>query len=218
MDKKVNILSAQRSIVNRFLHEMRDVEIQKDRHRFRLNIERISELLAYEVSRHLKYETQNVTTPLGELDMELPAEEPVIVSILRAGVPMHNGFLRIFDRADNGFISAFRHHTKGNEFVIKVEYAAIADLTDRTLIMVDPMLATGRSIEMCYKAIVPGYGTPSRLIVAGIIGSEDGVEYVKQALPHAQIFLAAVDKELTAKSYIVPGLGDAGDLAFGPKQ
>jgi uracil phosphoribosyltransferase len=217
MDKKVTILSKENSIVNRFLHEMRDEEIQKDRLRFRLNIERIAEVLAYEISKQLKYEKQQVTTPLGELEMELPTSEPVIVSILRAGIPMHNGFLRYFDKADNGFISAFRHHTKGNEFEIKVEYAAIHDLTDRTLIMVDPMLATGRSIEMCYKAIVPGFGTPEKLIIAAVIGSEDGVEYVKEHLPQAHMFIGAVDKELTAKSYIVPGLGDAGDLAFGAK-
>lgn len=218
MDKKIKILSEGNSVLNRFLFEMRDVQVQKDRHRFRFNIERISEIIAYEISKEFRYETRTVTTPLGELEMSLPASEPVIVSILRAGIPMHNGFLRTFDHADSGFISAFRHHTKGNEFVIKVEYAAMTNLTDRTVILVDPMLATGRSIEMCYKAIVPGYGIPERIIIAGIIASEEGVEYVRSVFPNAHIFIGAVDKELTAKSYIVPGLGDAGDLAFGEKQ
>ena len=217
MDKKIKILSQENSILNRFLQEMRDEEIQKDRHRFRMNIERCAEILAVEISKHLQYVPQNIVTPLGELEMNVPADEPVIVSILRAGIPMHQGLLRYFDRADNGFITAYRHHTKGDEFEIKVQYAAIHNLTGRTLIMADPMLATGRSIDMCYKAIVPGYGNPENLIIAAILGSEEGVEYVKQHLPMATVFICAVDKELTAKSYIVPGLGDAGDLAFGPK-
>jgi len=216
MDKQVTIIGRVNSIFNTILSELRDKEIQTDRMRFRFNLERAGEILAYELSRSLIYSPQNIITPLGMIEVPVLEEQPVVVCILRSGLPMHNGFLRIFDRADNGFVSAYRHHTKGNEFIIKVEYMACTELEGRTLILIDPMIATGKSLSLSYKSLL-AYGTPKEVFVAGIIASEDGVEHVRRQLPQAKIFLGEVDKELTAKSYIVPGLGDAGDLAFGEK-
>ena len=216
MDGQVTLLNKNNSYLNHFLHELRDEKIQQDRLRFRNNLERIGEILAYEISKSLTYAPQEVTTPLGTLHIDLLADQPVIASILRAGVPMHQGFLRIFDRADNGFIGAYRHHTKGNDFIIKVEYQALPSLGGRDLIIVDPMIATGRSLEMSYRQLLEK-GEPDRLFIAGIIGSEEGIEYIQRKIPKARIYLAAIDNELTARGYIVPGLGDAGDLAFGPK-
>lgn len=218
MDNKITVVGKHDSVFNRYMYELRSEEIQKDRMRFRANIRRCSQILAYEVSKALSYTEQVVTTSLGELEMRIPENQPVIVSILRAGVSMHNGFLDFFDLADNGFISAYRHHTKGNEFIVKVEYAAIPRIDDRTLIIVDPMIATGKSIVLSYEAIVPSFGIPNRVILAGIIASEEGLEYVRRKLPKAEIYVGAVDKELTGKAYIVPGLGDAGDLAYGAKE
>ncbi|MEZ4772340.1 MAG: uracil phosphoribosyltransferase [Bacteroidia bacterium] len=216
MDSRVTIVGKKNSCLSQMLYELRDMNIQKDRMRFRTNLERIGALLAYEISKELTYQEQTVTTPLGELEMNLPAKHPVLVSILRAGVPLHNGLLQMFDHADNGFISAFRQHTSENEFVVKVEYTAIPDVTNRDLILIDPMIATGRSIILSLKEIY-NMGIPERLFVAGVVASEEGLEYVLRHMPNAKIYVAAVDNELTAKSYIVPGLGDAGDLAFGPK-
>lgn len=216
MDKQVHIIGRSSSIFNTILAEMRDVEIQKDRLRFRFNLERAGEILAYELSRSLSYKQKEIITPLGSVEMPVLEQEPVIVCILRAGLPLHNGFLRIFDRADNGFISAYRHHTKGNEFIVKVEYMACPELEGRTLILVDPMIATGRSLSLSYKSLL-SFGTPAEVYVAGVIASEDGIEHVRLHMPNANLFIGEVDKELTAKSYIVPGLGDAGDLAFGDK-
>ena len=218
MAPKIKVLGQEKSIFNRFMSELRDENIQQDRLRFRKNIFRCAQILAYEISKELDYKTQSVTTPLGEADMQLPSEEPVLVSILRAGVPMHNGFLDFYDRADNGFVSAYRHHTRGNEFIVKVEYLAMPQVNERTLILVDPMIATGKSIVLSHQAIIPAQGIPNKVIIAGIIGSEEGVDYVRRNLPQADIYIGAVDDELTAKSYIVPGLGDAGDLAFGAKE
>ena len=216
MAAQVNILSTGNSVLNQILFEMRDHEIQLDRMRFRTNLQRTGNILAYEISKELNYESQEVTTPLGQLDMNLPAQQPVLVSILRAGVPLHDGFLQFFDRADNGFISAFRKHTEGNDFIIKVEYMAVPKLDGRDLILIDPMIATGQSIVLSYKSLMEA-GTPKNVFIAGVVGSDEGIAYVQRHIPKARIFVAAVDKELTAKSYIVPGLGDAGDLAFGEK-
>lgn len=217
MDKKLTIVGRDNSVFNQFLYELRSVGIQDDRMRFRKNLFRCSQILAYELSKKLDYQTQQVTTPLGELEMELMAEHPVLVSILRAGVPMHNGFLDIFDHADNGFISAYRKHTGGHEFIVKVEYLAMPSVQNRCLVLVDPMIASGKSIVLTHQAIVPSQGTPDKVFIAGLIGSEEGIDYVRRHIPNAHIFIGAVDNELTAKSYIVPGLGDAGDLAFGSK-
>lgn len=218
MADEIKVIGNEDSIFNRFMMELRSEEIQKDRMRFRENIRRCSQIMAYEISKKLDYSEVEVTTPLGELEMRVPKNEPVIVSILRAGVPMHNGFLDFFDGADNGFISAYRHHTKGNEFIVKVEYAAIPNIEGRTLLLVDPMIATGKSIVLSHEAIIPRYGTPDKVFIAGVIASEEGVEYVRRKLPDTEIFIGAVDNELTGKAYIVPGLGDAGDLAFGSKE
>lgn len=215
---RVHLLSATPYILNQTMSELRDVDIQQDRLRFRTNLEKVGQMLAIEISRHFEYTPQDVTTPLGTLEMLLPESQPVLVSILRAGLPVHQGFLQIFDHADNGFISAYRHHTNENTFDIRVEYSAIPELEGRDLILIDPMIATGKSIVLAYREIEHTVGKPNRLFVAGVIASEEGIEYVQRNIPGVQFFIAAIDKELTAKSaYIVPGLGDAGDLAFGPK-
>ena len=217
MDTKITVVGATPSVLTHILSEIRDKDIQQDPLRFRHNLERASGILAYEISKELPFKEKEVVTPLGELDVSVFAQQPVIVSILRAGVPMHNGFLNYFDRADNGFISAYRHHTQGNEFIVKVEYQAMPSIEGRSLIIVDPMIATGRSLVLCYEAMVDTHGKPDQIFVAAMIGSEQGVEYVSRKIPEAKIYLGALDNELTAKAYIVPGLGDAGDLAFGPK-
>ncbi len=216
MDTRVTIVSGKKSILNHFMHELRDENIQKDRMRFRYNLQRVGEVIAYEISKELEYESEQVITPLGELEIDLLTEQPVLVSILRAGVPFHEGFLRIFDKADNGFIGAYRRTTKGNDFIIKVEYASTPDLTGRTLILVDPMIATGKSLVHSYRELVQDM-SPGRVFIAGVVGSEEGIEYALRHIPQARVFLGAMDNELTAKSYIVPGLGDAGDLAYGSK-
>jgi uracil phosphoribosyltransferase len=217
MDKKITIIGRENSIFNQFMYELREQSIQGDRMRFRKNLLRCSQIMAYELSKHLEYKAKAVTTPLGELEMDLPADQPVLVSILRAGVPMHQGFLDYFDNADNGFISAFRQKTKGNDFVIKVEYAAMPNVDGRTVILIDPMIASGRSIALCAQAISPAHGVPSQIFLAGLIAREEGLDYVRRHVPQAHIFVGAVDNELTARAYIVPGLGDAGDLAYGSK-
>jgi len=217
MDKKLTIVGQGNSLFNQFLSELRSSEIQKDRLRFRKNLERCSQIMAYEISKHFDYESREVETPLGSLDMQLSRDGVVLVSILRAGVPMHNGFLDFFDHADNGFISAYRKHTRGDEFVVKVEYMALPNLEGRTVIIIDPMLASGKSMVASYQAMIPSNGQPEKVFIASLIGSEEGVQYVRRNIPNAHLFVGAVDLELTAKAYIVPGLGDAGDLAFGDK-
>lgn len=216
MDKRVTVVGAKSSLLNQIMYELRDQDIQQDRLRFRTNMEKVGEILAYEMSQVFPYEKQNVQTVLGELKIPLLQQQPVLVSILRAGMPFHQGFLRMYDRADNGFISAYRHHTKGNEFIVKIEYSAIPEIEDREVILIDPMIATGRSIVLAAKEIL-NLGQPRQLYLAGAVAAEDGINYVSRNLPQAKIYVAAIDEELTAKSYIVPGLGDAGDLAYGPK-
>lgn len=216
MDKRITVLRAKNSLLNQIMYELREQNVQQDRLRFRTNMEKVGEILAYELSQQFPFESQNVTTALGELEIPLYTQHPVLISILRAGVPLHQGFLRMFDRADNGFISAYRRHTKGNEFIVKLEYSAIPEVEDKEVILIDPMIATGRSIVLAAKEIL-NLGQPRQLYIAGVVASEDGLTYVSRNLPKAKIMVAAVDAELTAKSYIVPGLGDAGDLAYGPK-
>lgn len=217
MDKKITVIGQENSIFNQFIAELRDHEIQKDRMRFRKNIMRCSQIMAYEVSKFLSYESEEVVTPLGSLEMDLVEEQPILVSILRAGVAMHEGFLDFFDNADNGFISAYRKHTSGGKFIVQIEYMATPDIEDRTLILIDPMIASGKSIVLTQQALVPAQGNPKQIIIAGLIASEEGLAYVRRMVPDARIIVGAVDNELTAKSYIVPGLGDVGDLAYGPK-
>ena len=206
------------SILNTFVSEMRDVNIQRDPLRFRHNLERMGNIFAYEISKTLTYEHQTITTPLGTAQELLPREKIVVTSILRAGVPLHNGIISFFDRAENGFVSAFRKYTDDGDFDIHIEYISAPDLNGKTVIMADPMLATGSSLELAYKAIKAN-GRPEHVHLVGIIASQAGVEYIRNMLDDEPVtlWLAAVDDELNAKSFIVPGLGDAGDLAYGPK-
>ena len=208
--------SKSNSIINQFVAELRNVEIQTDRLRFRRNLERIGELMAYEISKTLDYELYEVETPLGMAQVDLPSEMPILATILRAGLPMHQGFLNIFDSADNAFVSGYRKHHKDGTFEIKVDYVSSPNLDGRVLIIVDPMLATGASIVATVKHLQE-FGTPKEIHIAAAIAATDGVNYVRRLLPNAKIWAGAIDEELTAKSYIVPGLGDAGDLAFGEK-
>jgi uracil phosphoribosyltransferase len=213
----VTILSQQQSIVSRFIGEIRDAMIQKDRLRFRRNMERIGEIAAYEISKKLSYVNKEVVTPLGIANVMIPAEEPVLATILRAGLPLHQGLLNYFDHADNAFISAYRRHHKDGSFDIRLEYISSPDLSSRIVIPADPMLATGQSMVMTYKAIVEK-GRPQHTHIVCALASSQGIEYVKKNLPQGiSLWIGAVDEELTAQAYIVPGLGDAGDLAFGEK-
>jgi uracil phosphoribosyltransferase len=213
----VHILNQKNSIINRFLSELRDSGIQQDRMRFRRNLERIGEVFAYEISKTMNYSSRDTTTPLGISSDMLPAEEPVLATILRAGLPLHQGLLNYFDNADNAFISAYRRHHKDGSFDIRLEYVSSPVLTNRTIILSDPMLATGQSMVMTYKSMLEK-GTPSHTHIVAVLASREGVEYVKKHLPLGiTLWIGAVDEELTAQSYIVPGLGDAGDLAYGIK-
>ena len=214
----VHILHHQQSVANVFISELRDENIQKDPLRFRRNLERLGEIMAYEISKTLDFKDAEVTTPLGIAETRLPAEQPVIATILRAGLPLHQGMLNYFDRAENCFISAYRKHHKDGSFDIKVEYLSSPSLADKVLILCDPMLATGQSMYLAYKAIAASHGKPKQLHLVSAIASREGLEYTRSHfLDTTRIWLGAVDDELTAKSYIVPGLGDAGDLAFGEK-
>jgi uracil phosphoribosyltransferase len=213
----VHNLSNQPSLFSRFLSEIRDLEIQKDPIRFRKNMERMSEIMAYEISKTLNYTKREVTTPLGIAEVDELIEQPVLATILRAGLAMHNGMLNYFDRAESAFVSAYRKHTSHEDFEIHVEYLASPKLDKRIVIISDPMLATGNSMVMVYKALLR-QGTPSKIIIASAIATPDALEFVKRHLPETtEFWVGAIDKELTAQSYIVPGLGDAGDLAYGEK-
>jgi uracil phosphoribosyltransferase len=212
----VKVIGDTNSIFNQFLLEMRSEVFQQDRMRFRLNLKRAGSILAYEISKDLEYSSSLVKTPLGELNMLTLKSNPIIISILRAGLPLHEGVLSVFDNSDNGFISAYRQHTREDEFIIKVEYLACPEIDNKTVILCDPMIATGQSMVKSYKALLEK-GTPNRVFIASVIASDEGLEYVERHMPEAVIYVGAVDMELTAKSYIVPGLGDAGDLAFGIK-
>ena len=212
----VTNLSLQSSLVNQFISEMRDVNKQQDRLRFRINIERLGEILAYEISRKLSYENKLVTTPLGKIEVPVLKQQPVVGTILRAGLPLHQGILNFFDQADNAFMSAYRKHKADGGFDIELGYLASADMNGRPLIIADPMLATGRSMVETLKLVLKQF-TPSEIHIACIIASDEGIRYAKEFLPNAHIWAATIDRELNADAYIVPGLGDAGDLAFGDK-
>lgn len=214
----IHILNKQNSILNKFLAQIRDKQIQQDSMRFRRNIERIGEIMAYEISKALDYKPQMVETPLGEAQVEMIEDKVVLATVLRAGLPLHHGFLNYFDDAQNAFVSAYRHHSKSNEFKIVVEYISSCDLEGKTLILVDPMLATGASLVKTYEALCERCGRPARTIVASVIASEQGVDYAVNNMPKStSLWVGAVDSELTSKCYIVPGIGDAGDLCFGKK-
>ena len=213
----VNILDTKNSLLNKFIAEIRDVSIQKDSMRFRRNIERIGEILAYELSQSLNYEDKVVTTPLGTKTVQVPKNDIVLCSILRAGLPLHNGLLNYFDDAENAFISAYRKHITETEFEIKVEYFASPSLEGKTLILADPMLATGQSIVSVFEGL-KNHGTPKEIYLACVIGSTKAIELIEKHFPSTtKLWIATVDNKLTDKGYIVPGLGDAGDLAFGKK-
>ena len=215
---KVINLCENNSILNQFIAEIRDQKIQKDSMRFRRNLERIGEIFADEISKTLEYTTADVTTPLGITQCYLLNNNLVIASILRAGLPLHTGLLNYFDKAQNAFVAAYRKYGKDNKFTIQVEYASAPTIEDKTLIIADTMLATGSSLVLAYQKLCES-GEPAHTHIVCPIASEQSLGYLSKHLPHKKVtlWLAAVDQELTNKSYIVPGLGDAGDLAFGEK-
>lgn len=206
------------SILNSFIAEVRDVNIQKDAMRFRRNIERIGEVLAYEMSKTLDYDPKEVTTPLGAKKSFLCSDKLVLCSVLRAGLPLHHGILSYFDGAENAFISAYRNHPNNdNEFEVIVNYFAAPSLDNKILVLTDPMLATGKTLENVLNAL-KGHGSPKQIHIISVIGSKTGVAKVAETFPdNTQLWIAAVDEGLTSKGYIVPGLGDAGDLSYGAK-
>lgn len=214
----VHILAQKNSLMNLFIAELRDKEVQKDSMRFRRNMERIGEIFAYEISKQLDYIEKKITTPLGVSKMNVPVSNIVNATILRAGLPFHNGFLNYFDKAENAFISAHRKYHKDGSFTIQFEHLSSPDIEGKILILSDPMLASGASMEIAYKALLER-GTPKHTHIVTIIASNQGVNYVKKHInmKNVTIWAGDVDDELTSKSYIVPGLGDAGDLAFGSK-
>ena len=214
----VKNLSLGNSIINQYIAEIRDSVIQTDSMRFRYNLERMSEIFGYEISKTLEYESREVITPLGSAEVPVLKSYPVIIPVLRAGLPMHRGLLNIFDKSESAFISAYRKVEKNNKFIIKVEYVSSPDLAGKTIILADPMMATGASIVSVYKELIT-LGKPAHIHIAIVIASAEGVELVKKSLPDRNItlWIGAIDDELTAKAYIVPGLGDAGDLAYGRK-
>lgn len=215
----INIIDSTNSALNKFVAQLRDENTQKDSLRFRENLKRCGYVLAYEISKALPYKSYTITTPLGEAEMALPSEKIVIATILRAGLPMHQGMLEFFDDAENAFVSAYRHWSKDGTMKIVIENVSTPDLEGKILIIADPMLATGHSIEMAYDALVAKGGQPAHTHFASVIASTEGIEYVKKHLPNQNITVwsAAQDSEMTVKNYIVPGIGDPGDLAFGKK-
>ena len=215
----IKVIGESNSILNQFIAELRDVNVQTDFMRFRKNLERIGEIFSYELSKELHYETKHVQTPLGIAEVNLPSDQLVLATILRAGLPLHQGMLNFFDTAENAFISAYRKYSKDGSFKIQFEHLSCPNIDGKVLVIIDPMLATGASMLLAYKAIMER-GTPKHTHIVSVIASKEGVEYMRKNLPqkNVDIWLGAVDDELTSKSYIVPGLGDAGDLAYGSKQ
>ncbi|WP_346855495.1 uracil phosphoribosyltransferase [uncultured Draconibacterium sp.] len=215
---EIKVLGHNHSILDQYLAEIRDISIQTDPLRFRDNLNRIGELFAYEISKEMTFEVNNVQTPLGIAAVPKLVQQPVLATILRAGLAMHNGLLRIFDRAENCFISAYRKYTNAGEFEIEFEYMASPSLDNKVVILSDPMLASGKSMEIGYEALF-SKGTPSHVHLIAIIASQEGVDYIIENIKaeNVTLWLGAIDPEMTPKSYIVPGLGDAGDLAFGEK-
>ena len=215
---KVYNFSDYSSIYNKFLSELRDVNIQKDSMRFRKNLERIGEISAYEISKKLDKKNQITTTPLGVSGTYVPLNNLVLATILRAGLPLHNGLLKYFDSAENCFISAYRKHTSKDDFEVEIQYMASPNLNDKVVLLSDPMLASGKSMVLAYKALLEN-GTPKKIHVVSVIGSQQGVDFISKNLPdNSTLWIGAIDPKMTSQSYIVPGLGDAGDLAFGIKQ
>lgn len=207
------------SLISRFLRELRDISIQHDQLRFRRNLERIGEIMAYEISKRLPYRSEKVTTPMGIANASEIDTEIVLATILRAGLPFHNGFLNYFDRAQNAFVSAYRKYKeKGDSFDVLIEYMASPSIEGKTLILIDPMLATGSSMELGYRALLNN-GIPERIHIASVIASKQAVDYILKVFPEEKttLWAGAIDPAIDQHSYIIPGLGDAGDLAFGEK-
>lgn len=209
-------LSKEHSLVSNWVAELRDVNIQGDRMRFRRNLERIGEVAAFEISRRLPYVEKEIQTPLGTTICEVLEEQPVLMTILRAGLALHQGLLSYFDKGDNGFVSAYRKHNKDGSFDIALEYASFPEIDNRTLIVSDPMLATGSSLVKTIQ-LLKEEGKPKSIHIVTVVACTVGIEYLRKEVPEALIWCGAIDDELTAKGYIVPGLGDAGDLAYGSK-
>ena len=213
----VTNLSVSNSLVSEWVSDMRNVAVQQDRLRFRRNLERIGEVTAYEISKLMKFKTINITTPMAETTSQVLETQPVITTILRAGLPLYNGLLNYFDRADSGFIGAYRKHDPGETFEIYQEYITSPELAGRPLIVADPMLATGSSLILAISALTE-FDQPSEIHIVTAIACTVGIKAVSEKFPHAHIWAAVIDEELTSRGYIVPGLGDAGDLAFGRKR
>lgn len=211
-------LGDQNSILNQFMVEIRDEKLQKDSLRFRRNLERVGEIMAYEISKTLTYEPLEVRTPLATACVNVSRDEVVLATILRAGLPIHQGFLNYFDQAENAFISAFREYEKDGTFNIRFEHISSPSVQDKVVILSDPMIATGASVLLAYKALLDK-GSPKHVHIAALIASKEGIDYLRKSMPMKKttIWVAAIDDELTSKAYIVPGLGDAGDLAYGSK-
>lgn len=212
----LHLLSEEKTIAYQFVAELRSEILQKDSARFRRNLNKLGQIMAYEISKTMEYSTEEVSTPLGIANEELIDDQVVLGTILRAGLPFHQGFLDYFDSSENAFISAYRTHHKDGSFEIKMEYLTCPDLTDKVLILCDPMIATGASIEASLECLKE-YGKPREIHIATVIGSSYGLAHIKRLYPKIHIWAFREDEELTAKSYIVPGLGDAGDLSFGSK-
>ena len=217
---KVINFSESNSILNQYVAELRDVTVQNDRMRFRRNIERIGEMMAYEMSKTMEYSTKDIQTPLGIAQASTPDDKLVIATVFRAGLPLHAGFLNVFDKAGNAFVSAYRYYKDKDhrDLDVRIEYIATPNLTDKTVLLVDPMLATGESLELAWKAFLTK-GTPAKLMIACVIASQVGVERLKKVFPSDNVTLwcGVIDPGIDEHSYIVPGLGDAGDLAYGEK-
>ncbi len=209
----------QPSLVSQYMMELRDVNVQRDMLRFRRNLQRIGEVMAYEMSKRMRYKTIDTTTPLAVAKCRVLSEQVVLGTIFRAGVPFHQGFLDYFDHAENAFVSAYRKYRNEEDFDIHIEYIASPRIDGKTLVLADPMLATGSSMELGYRALLTK-GEPAHIHVASVIASRQAVEYIKKSLPEERttIWVGAIDDEINAHSYIVPGLGDAGDLAYGEKE
>jgi uracil phosphoribosyltransferase len=215
---QIHYLSENNSVLNHFLGQIRNVKVQNDSMRFRRNIERIGEIMAYEISKDLSYKNVEIETPLGIKNTTEIDDKLILCSILRAGLPLHIGFLNYFDEAENGFVSACRHHPNNDaEFVILVEYQALSSINNKTVLLIDPMLATGQSIVAVYEKLIQN-GAPKEMHLAVVIAAPEGVAYLEKHLPDScHLWIAALDSNLNEKNYIVPGLGDAGDLAYGNK-
>ncbi|NNE29485.1 MAG: uracil phosphoribosyltransferase [Saprospiraceae bacterium] len=214
---KAVVLNKTNSIANHFIAEIRDVAIQKDRIRFRRNLERIGEVMAYEISKNLSYKAKDIETPLGHANENLIEDRIVLATILRAGIPFHAGFLNVFDFADNAFVSAYRRHHRDGSFEIHTDYHSCPSLDGSVLVLADPMLATGSSMEVALNSLLEN-GKPKEIHIATAIASTLGLGHIQRLFPEAHCWIGALDEELTGKSYIVPGLGDAGDLAYGSKK